>query len=460
MPSGPQRSGPRRAVCILLGASALLLAAPEASDGVTVLTVGKVAASKDRPEPAPDRGSFRFGKDPAFAVLRDPTCPNTSSVQVASYPQATQRLDAQPLAALPCSGWKARDGGYVYEDPAAVHGGVRRIVYRRDKLLIRLDGPGFRHITGPVGYIEVWFTVGSERFLGRFHNFLRNDAGAVTTRKPSLAAARGEQAFWDVLHNNDASEGRQQVALHCLSKAIKAAPKDGRSRFLLAMMHLYRFGQATTDFDDVSGFARQELAAAHAAFEGAVPRLWDGAAGDSRVPGFAAATKFMTGVLEGDAALRDGGLQDLAAAVAVNQFFNVFDYIPVAQIAPASDPLFGLVFAEVDDYLNQPGALDCPESQPEICANAGLAPHNAEGALLLFGDIYAKGGDLPTARVWYALARGIGQASGVPWPFQALADDRVANAAARVALYQDGDPANDPPVVGMGEEACAVCHYK
>jgi hypothetical protein len=226
------------------------------------------------------------------------------------------------------------------------------------------------------------------------------------------------------------------------------------------MMHLYRFGQATTDFADVSAFARQELAAAHEAFERAVPRLWDGAAGDSRVPGFAAAAKYTHGLLEGNDALRDAGLADLTAAVAINQFFNVFDYIPVAQIVPANDPLFGLVFAEVDDYLNAPGTLDCVDSQPEICSNAGLAPHNAEGALLLFGDVYAKGGDLATARAWYVLARGAGRAGETPWPFQALADDRVANAAARVALYQDADPANDPPVVGMGAEACAVCHYK
>ena len=88
-----------RAFGVLVGATvALVVAAAGTSQALTVLTVDKVAQSKDRPDPSPDRGSFRFGKDPALAVLRDPTCPNTSSIQVASYPQATQRLDAQPLA--------------------------------------------------------------------------------------------------------------------------------------------------------------------------------------------------------------------------------------------------------------------------------------------------------------------------------------------------------------------------
>ena len=30
-----------------------------------------------------------------------------------------------------------------------------------------------------------------------------------------------------------------------------------------------------------------------------------------------------------------------------------------------------------------------------------MAPHNTEGALLLFGDLYAKGGRLSDAERWY-----------------------------------------------------------
>jgi len=33
-------------------------------------------------------------------------------------------------------------------------------------------------------------------------------------------------------------------------------------------------------------------------------------------------------------------------------------------------------------------------------------------------------------------------------------------AAARAALYLDADPTNDPPIIGAGPQACAVCHYK
>ena len=37
---------------------------------------------------------------------------------------------------------------------------------------------------------------------------------------------------------------------------------------------------------------------------------------------------------------------------------------------------------------------------------------------------------------------------------------RRGGAAERAALYQDADPNDDPPLVGAGPEACAVCHYE
>ncbi len=459
----PQRaSRARSSLAILVPLAALLGTATAAAPAraLTVLTTGKVALSKDSPGDKGNRGVFRFGADPALATIPDPTCPTVTTVQVASYSQATWRVVAQPAAELPCDAWRRVAGGWVYTDRSAARGGITKVVYTRTRLLIKLRGPGFVPIAGPVGYLEVWLTVGAERYLGRFHSFVRNDASVITTRKLSSAAAAGEAAFWNVLHGDDSSLARQEEAIALLDKAARRDRKDGRSGFLLAMMHLYRFGQATTDFGAVSAFARAEIAAAHAAFERAVPLLWDGTAGDSRVPGFAAATKYVKGFVEGDDALRDAGIVDLAAAVAVNQFFNVFDYIPVAQAVPAGDPLFATVFAEVADYLSDPDTLACIGTQPEICNNYGLAPHNAEGAVLLFGDLYAKAGDLPQAQTWYDLARALGAAGSAPWRFQTLAEDRAASAATRVGLYQDADPTNDPPVIGAGEEACAVCHYR
>ena len=76
-----------------------------------------------------------------------------------------------------------------------------------------------------------------------------------------------------------------------------------------------------------------------------------------------------------------------------------------------------------------------------------------EGAGILLGDVAAKGGSVSDATWWYTIAAGIGRGAG--YPFQAIAEERVAHADERVALYQDADPRNDPPF--LGEEA-SVCH--
>ena len=93
---------------------------------------------------------------------------------------------------------------------------------------------------------------------------------------------------------------------------------------------------------------------------------------------------------------------------------------------------------------------------PEICTNAGMAPHNLEGTCLLLGDIDAKGGQLPGAKRWYSLGRAL----ALDYRYQSYLDDRVAHSADRVAAYEDADPTNDPPLIGGGGGACIYCHNK
>jgi hypothetical protein len=195
-----------------------------------------------------------------------------------------------------------------------------------------------------------------------------------------------------------------------------------------------------------------------------VPLLWDGQRGDSRVPGFAAAAAFSLGVVDGDAAMQARGLADLEAAVAVNAFFNVFDLIPAVQALPPSDPRFQQVVPLLASYIADPDTLQCVVTQPEICSDQGLAPRNVAGALLLFGDLYAKAAVidpsyLAQAETWYGIAAfGASQRPG--YLFADAVTARVGHAAERTALYLDADPGNDPPLVGAGPEACAVCHYE
>jgi hypothetical protein len=448
---------PARAAALVVAFASLAPAATVSAAGFQVLTAGKVAWFENRGDAALNGGVVLVGRDRALQVLYDPTCPAASGVDVEAYLQSTFR-DA-PLAHvdLDCAKWVTMGPGFRYDDPT---GTVRSIRYTRAGLRIEVGGRGFTPIDGPVGFLQVQLRIGDQTLRTRFHNFRRNDGQVVRSRRPTLAAALGEAGFWDVLLGDDASEARQQQVIGVLEDAVRRNAGDGRSHFLLAMIHLYRFGQRVARFDVVSPAARAELAAANDAFDAAVPLLWHDAAGagDSRVPGFAAAAKYMQGVLENDPTLRAQGLADLDRAVEVNAFFNVFDYIPVLQFLPPGDPVFQRGFALFDAYLNDPETVRCVGTQPEICANAGFAPHNIQGALTLFGDVYAKAGDLAQAERWYGLVNAFPDTA--TWRFASAVAERTANAAARVALYLDGDPSNDPPMIGAGTEACAVCHNR
>jgi hypothetical protein len=426
------------------------------ADGLTVLSVGKVATFKN------GGGIVRVGRDPALAAGPSPACPTRSAVQVSAYPVATQRVEGTKLVDLDCARWKAKGTGFVYDDPAAA-AGLRAARYGRKGLVLRFGGDAFTLPAGPVGYVQAWLAIGSTRFNVRLHNFTRNEPAALATRKPSRAAATGEHAFWSVLHHEwqtpDEKARLEGTAFDSLARAAKRDRRDGWSRFLVAMLHLYRFAQSVERFSDVSDFAKSEIAAAHTAFGQALPMLWDGTKGDSRVAGFAAASTFALGVVNRDAALQDQGMAELDAAFRVNPFFNVFDYIPVAQAIPSFDPRFTQVFTRVSSYLNDPGTLACVVTQPEICNNDGYAPRNIAGSLALFGDIEAKGGDAAAARSWYGLALALAGDTS-PYRFLPALQTRVATVDQRVALFRDGDPGNDPSVIGAGDEACSACHTR
>jgi hypothetical protein len=57
---------------------------------------------------------------------------------------------------------------------------------------------------------------------------------------------------------------------------------------------------------------------------------------------------------------------------------------------------------------------------------------------------------------WYDAAEGTDQG----WIFEGLATERRATAEARIAAYRDADPANDPPIIGAGRQACVSCHQR
>lgn len=257
-----------------------------------------------------------------------------------------------------------------------------------------------------------------------------------------------DAAFWQTLHG---VRDRQEEAIELYGRALDEDPSDARSHFLLGMMHFYRFGLRLGSYDAFDDEAREEIVRANAALDLAVVH----APANRAYPGFRGAATYMNGVAHGDEALAALGLEQLRQSIELWPLFNRFSFLgTVAAVAPAGSSLFAESHGYLLDALGPDGLAEC---NARLCGNAGMAPRNLEGSGLLFGDIFAKAGNLVQARNWYQLSAGFGSST---WRFAELARERLATVEQRVALYQDADPENDPPLVGLGSESCAICHNR
>jgi hypothetical protein len=406
------------ALCVLVAS----VTTAHAQD-LVILNHGKSLRLVGHDEPSRSHGLVRFGKDPALAGAPDPSCPASSSVELGLFTVAANAVVRGEKVALDCARWRRTKSGWRYDDPAAP-GGVTAITYGPSGLTVRLAGSATLPAPGPVGYAFTWFQVGTRRFHGRFHVFRKNRADLIASRKTSTLAADGESAFWSIMWGDDASEATAERALATLTRAAKRSKADARV----------------------------------AAFDQAEPLLWDRAAraGDSRVPGFGAAARYSLAIATADEALRQQALADLDYAISINAFFNVFDLMAVTQAEPPSSAAFQQAFSAVSAYISDPSTLECAVTQPEVCTGNGLAPTALPGTFVVFGDLYAKAGDVAGATSWYQFA----VATERGWPFEGLGAERLATVDARVAAYLDADPSNDPPIIGAGRQACASCHNR
>src|SRR2546427_9810570 len=140
------------------------------------------------------------------------------------------------------------------------------------------------------------------------------------------------------------------------------------------MLHLYRSGENPSGFDftRLSDAARAELRAAQEPLDRAVVLL----PLDTRVAGFRAAATYANGFVDGDAESIGRGLQQLDDAIAQNPLFDSFDlFAVVAPVVPGSSDFFRTRILGLVDFV-LPDNLTCPFELPQICNNAGMAPHN------------------------------------------------------------------------------------
>jgi hypothetical protein len=267
------------------------------------------------------------------------------------------------------------------------------------------------------------------------------------------AAAR----FWTAFHQGD--HASIEEVRRALDEELADSP-GAYTTFLRAHVDLWELVEVVGRGDDQGAKAKLALAALDN-FELAMDdnpddlrlHAWHG----MLVTGVAAAV--------GDETMYQAGLDEIeiAATSGLPSPVGGFTRMSVLARNSPSDPRFEAgveatwamaelcVGGPVD--RENPGVTGLPIASVG-CQNFGVTPHSWEGFWLNAGDVLAKAGAGSVAETLYQNAKlSEGFAT---WRYAAELEQRLAELDARIAAYQDADPANHPPL--GTSNFCHGCH--
>jgi hypothetical protein len=256
--------------------------------------------------------------------------------------------------------------------------------------------------------------------------------GGAGGEEPS-AVTEAIAMCYETLHGDVA---KREASLAALKAAAEEHPDNAR-------VHLF-FGMCS-----LAALAEDQNLAALGDIDRELARAAELAPDDRRIPGWLASVRVQVAVQLGD----DEGLavavdEMIAAADLYPEFNNVSLAIAFSGL-PLTTPYPEMARARLE------AIEDCGETD-EKCRDNEAAPHNIPGSLMLFGDVYARVGDLANARKFYTGALAATSASS--WPYRAEAEAILANVDARVMTWSDADDANDPEFFLSSARTCVGCH--
>ncbi|MFK7926633.1 MAG: hypothetical protein AB8H79_00475 [Myxococcota bacterium] len=201
---------------------------------------------------------------------------------------------------------------------------------------------------------------------------------------------------------------------------------------------------------------------------------------DSRLLGFQGAFRQAVGSIEGRASDQRKGWFETKRSTrrwpewgAFTQAYGLVSLDPSHRLYPKAIELMWLTLDECSDTTVPRQDLDwlahsavhpsVDEWDTRACLNTDVVEHNLEGFFLVFGDLYAKAGDVDKAKMMYDNALGIDP--DATWPFRFVAQERLdalSSLPARFANQPAQVPSADPTqnLVFNGPISCAVCHQR
>ena len=269
-------------------------------------------------------------------------------------------------------------------------------------------------------------------------------ADALACRSALSTGHPASVAFWSAFEANDRAARPSIVA--GLQAAHAEHPAEPELELLLGLAQLWSLA------DPPEGAGAAEMGPLAAGVLEHLQGAQDACPTDARIAAWLGPVLVRMGRLTGNAALKAQGMGILEEGAARNPEFVLFSLAMVLAEEPVGSPEFDRAMSSLRDNIDVCGA----SADDPACTNGPRAAHNVEGSSIFMGDLFARAGDLASARAFYESARGTpGYAT---WNDQALLDERLATVETRVRLSQDADPTNDPTMVTSTPQACSVCH--
>jgi hypothetical protein len=286
-----------------------------------------------------------------------------------------------------------------------------------------------------------------------------------TTR--TAAALDADRLFWTTLH--DGEYDRIPIALTALKAAYLANPNDAVTAAHIGFLHIWRLAESARqpalrpDITDDAVLARKY-------FEEAV-RLQPG---EARYLGFYASLLMTEGSIHKDEKMVRRGFYAMKDAVAAWPEFNYFTAGYTASTQPVDSARFrealelqwrniDVCAGETVDRANPDYArymqLETREGPKRACSNSSIAPHNLEGFFLNFGDMLVKADQPDVAVKMYRNAKHAREYA--TWPYRAVLEERIANAAKNVEAFRRTEPVPDAATLMVRSRfACMGCHQQ
>jgi tetratricopeptide (TPR) repeat protein len=265
---------------------------------------------------------------------------------------------------------------------------------------------------------------------------LDTDAGQDALPSPTAEAvlAEGEALFFRALAGE--TELRQS-AIATLKAGLALDPDHGRGQLLYGMANLSAVAEDGDLLAAINGLP---------ALERAIALIPD----DPRIPGWLGTVRVGMARAMNNPTILQTAIDDMiAAADAFPEFNNASLAIAFSKL-PLDTPYPQMA---IDRLL---AIAECAADE-SVCQNTTKVPHNNEGALMLFGDVYARVGDKTSALYYYDLA--LTSPDAATWTYATVAREEFIDAIdERIARFLDDDPDNDPQFFSEGRYACVGCH--